>query len=267
MNADAHAARKSGDFSEDNEIENEEEEVINNSVSNLRSAKSISSRKGPLKLSVADRQALMILNQRRGSSTSSTKETPPAEEKKLFWCVSCPYTNYRKDAVDNHHKRHISVSGFTNNYTCDHCDYSVPQAHFLREHVKLHFTPNKINTTDGFMICDNMKLISKVENSDEEADKSDTGTEDKEECVIFEDQGVRANENRFLPSLSDEVLQRLNNNEGEKIFVNKETGEVVEKTDKMEVDELIQEQAGSPEGSCIKTTEDNISASQNSSDI
>ncbi|KAF2896897.1 hypothetical protein ILUMI_09284 [Ignelater luminosus] len=267
MNADAHAARKSGDLSEDNEIENEEEEM-NDVVPQLRSAKSISSR-GSLKLSTADRQALMILNQRRGSASSSIKEQPPVEEKKLFWCASCPYTNYRKDAVDNHHKRHISVSGFTNNYTCEHCDYSVPQAHFLREHVKLHFTSNKINQPDGYMICDNLKLIStKVINNNEKRDESEMETTEKEESVIFEDHGVCANENRFSPSLNEEVLQRLNNNEGEKIFINKETGEVIEKAEKMEVDETVQEQVSSSEDdSCVKHEDDDVAPSQKNSDI
>ncbi|KAF5275687.1 hypothetical protein FQA39_LY06799 [Lamprigera yunnana] len=218
MNADAHAAKKSGEFSE-NEVEEEEE--INE---NARPGKSIYTKKQ----SLAERQALMISNQRRNSASSSTKET--TDEKKLFWCPSCPYTNYRKDAVDNHQKRHISVSGFTNNYTCEHCDYSVPQLHFLRDHVKLHFLPNKINSTDGYMICDNLKLSSTKIISCEEEDKSEE-TDDNEECVFFEDNGAPAHENRFTPTLSDDVLQRLNNNEGEKIFINKETGEVVEKMD------------------------------------
>ena len=161
MNAVAQAAKKSGDISEDND-ENEEEEMIEGS--SLRTSKSIASRKQ----SIADRQAVMIANQRRDSASSSTKEVP-SEEKKLFWCPSCPYTNYRRDAVDNHHKRHISVSGLTNNYTCDHCDYSVPQVHFLRDHIKLHFMPNKVNITDGYMICDNMKLSStKIVNGEDE---------------------------------------------------------------------------------------------------
>ncbi|KAK4880044.1 hypothetical protein RN001_008190 [Aquatica leii] len=249
MNADAQAAKKLDQLS-DNEIEEDEEEEMNDHV---RASKSICGKKR----SVADRQAMMLTNQRRDSASSSTKE--PVEEKKLFWCPSCPYTNYRKDAVDNHQKRHISVSGFTNNYTCEHCDYSVPQVHFLRDHVKLHFMPNKMNVADGYMICDNMKLSSTKIISGEEEDKSEE-TDDNEECVFFEDNGVPANENRFTPSLSDEVLQRLNNNEGEKIFINKETGEVVEK---MDVDK--EDSVNLPDET-KKLTEDSISTSQNSSD-
>ena len=35
-------------------------------------------------------------------------------------------------------RRHISVSGIRHVYVCNYCDYTVPQAHFLREHEKLH---------------------------------------------------------------------------------------------------------------------------------
>lgn len=251
MNADAQAAKKAEDLSEDND-ENEEEELME--VSNVRSSKSINAKSR----SVADRQAVMITNQRRDSASSSTKEIP-AEEKKLFWCPSCPYTNYRRDAVDNHHKRHISVSGLKNNYTCEYCDYSVPQVHFLRDHVKLHFTSSKVNVADGYMICDNMKLSTTkiVNGEDDEGEKSEE-TDDNEEC-IFEDTGRPVDESRFLPNIEDDLIQRLNNNEGEKIFINKETGEVLEKTD---VDE-----EGTSDFSPIKFTDNNLSTSQSCSDI
>ncbi|RZC37053.1 uncharacterized protein BDFB_003388 [Asbolus verrucosus] len=209
MNSEAQAA-KSGDNNEDIEMDTEEnEEVTNETLSDK-------------KLSLGDQQAFNILQQRLlVNSASPTKE----EEKKVFNCSNCPYVNYRKDAVDNHQKRHVSVSGTKNNYTCEHCDYSVPQVHFLRDHTKLHFIPtNKNSQVDGYMVCDNFKLVSSKITDDEE----------KSEDVIFEENGVEDKE--FLPPLSDEVTERFNNNDGEKQFVNLETGEVAEKmkSDKMD---------------------------------
>lgn len=146
------------------------------------------------------------------------------EEKKLFWCTQCPYTSHRKDAVDNHQKRHVSISGVPSNYTCKHCDYSVPQAHFLRDHAKLHFGPNKMHQADGFLVCENMKLTSKR-----------VGEEAEDEDIIFEDSTNSGD--RFLPPLDEEVKRRFNNNEGEREFVNMQTGETEVKKE--------EEQAGS----------------------
>ncbi|KAJ3634226.1 hypothetical protein MTP99_011128 [Tenebrio molitor] len=165
------------------------------------------------KLSLGDQQAVNILQQRLLINSAS----PDKEEKAAmaaFSCPSCPYMNYRKDAVDNHQKRHVSVSGVRNSYTCEHCDYSVPQVHFLKDHTKLHFTP-KGGQLDGYMVCDNFKLVSsKVSDEDDGGD------------VVFEENG--AEEKEFLPPLSDEVTERFNNNDGEKQFVNVDTGEVAE---------------------------------------
>lgn len=161
------------------------------------------------KLSLGDQQALNILQQRLlVNSASPTKEE---DKKQTFNCSNCPYVNYRKDAVDNHQKRHISVSGSKNNYTCEHCDYSVPQVHFLRDHIKLHFISNRTGL-DGYMVCDNLKLVSSNGEIEE---------------VVFEENADK----EFLPPLSEEVTEKFNNNDGEKQFVNIDTGEVTDKAD------------------------------------
>ncbi|XP_044268724.1 zinc finger protein Xfin isoform X2 [Tribolium madens] len=189
MNSEALAARGADDV----EMEVDDEEVTIEASDK--------------KLSLGDQQALNILQQRLLVNSASPKE----EEKKAvtFNCPNCPYVNHRKDAVDNHQKRHVSVSGSKSNYTCEHCDYSVPQVHFLREHAKLHFVPNK-GQVDGYMYCDSLKLVARK-------------VEDEKEDVIFEE-GV------------EEVTDKFNNNDGEKQFVNVDTGEVAEKggSDKMD---------------------------------
>lgn len=151
----------------------------------------------------------------RRSSGNSAKE---GEDKKLFQCSICPYTNYRKDAVENHQKRHKSISGSSSTYTCEHCDYSVPQSHFLRDHCKLHFSPNRISQPEGYMICDNIKLTSRKVDNDEKASEDDVKTE---ENVIFEDKGCDE-EIRFDPPIKNEIF---NVAQEDKVIVNPETGE------------------------------------------
>ncbi|KAJ8916234.1 hypothetical protein NQ315_016373, partial [Exocentrus adspersus] len=197
LNADAHAARRSSD---DADLDVDESAEVTSEVT---------PDEYPSKLTVADQQMLALMEQQRSPSKD-------LEEKKTFWCPSCPYTNARKDAVDNHQRRHVTVSGVRCTYTCEHCDYSVPQSHFLREHTKLHFTPNKANQVEGFMSCDNIKLTSSK--TDEEADGK---------SLIFEERGSKFEERQFCPPLGADVAERFNNNEGEKQFINVQTGEVV----------------------------------------
>lgn len=228
INADAQAAKKvdieDGD-EEDLTIQGEDGASDSGAPLSKLAIKSMesSSKRGPLKLSVADRQTLMILQLRRASSASSTKDSS-AEDKKLFWCPHCPYTSYRKDAVDNHVNRHISVSGVCNNYTCEHCDYTVPQSHFLREHVKLHFMPQKTHQPEGYMVYENMELTSKSAESD------DSSNEGVEESIFFSDLGENGKNasSRFIPQLEVDDTLAINDDEEEKIYINPESGEVVE---------------------------------------
>lgn len=153
------------------------------------------------------------------SGVTQTKEN---EEKKLLWCLYCPYTSTRKDAVDNHQKRHICVSGVENTYNCEHCDYSVPQGHILREHTKCHFGWNnkreKMFQLEGYMSGEIFKLTS---NSVDEVKEE----KEDDENVIFDEDASK----HFLPAISAEVAEKFNNNEGEKHYVNVQTGEVVVK--------------------------------------
>lgn len=245
MNLDAQAARKLETYGDDYE---ETEEIIEKATTSEEKATTA------LELTTAEKQYLTITQRRL--SEPAPKDI--SDEKKLFWCPNCPYTNHRKDAVDNHQKRHISVSGSTSNYTCNYCDYSVPQAHFLREHVKIHFQTNKMNQPDGFLICNNLKLTtSKIE--DEIKDEFDSNNELKmndEKTLVFKDNGLtNTDEDRFQPLLTTETLQRLNNNDGEKVLVNA-SGELIDSKIKEEDDEDITE----------NSTEECTSISQMNSD-
>lgn len=147
-------------------------------------------------------------------SSEEKEESEEGVEKKLLWCAHCPYTNSRKDALDNHQKRHFCVSGIKNAFTCEHCDYSVQQSYNLRDHTKCHFSwdnkKEKMFPIDGYMSGENFKLASKVLDEDVEI---------KESVISFEENGntaVKFNNNN-------------NNNEGEKHYVNVQTGEVVVK--------------------------------------
>ncbi|XP_019873723.1 uncharacterized protein LOC109601872 isoform X2 [Aethina tumida] len=164
----------------------------------------------PLELCVPDNKAI---KQQRQSSQNPGED---ATECVMNTCTLCPYASNQPDAFENHRNKHVSVSGIKSTYTCEHCDFSVPQTHNLREHEKVHFMPNKINQVDGFMICDNMKLTT-----------ARAEGKSPERSVIFEEQGSKSTDKQFLPPLSGDVAERFNNNEGEKQLVNMQTGELV----------------------------------------
>lgn len=72
--------------------------------------------------------------------------------------------------------------------------------------------------------------------------------DEMEDNLVFEDNSTNSGGERFLPLLNEEISERFNNNEGEKQFVNPETGEMVGKNTKK-----TEEEAGS--GSLVKVEE------------
>jgi KRAB domain-containing zinc finger protein len=98
--------------------------------------------------SVRDQQTLRLLQRRRSINSnkeqSSQNETSPTKERKLHMCLLCPYTNQRQDALINHYRRHDDTDILNGgNHKCSYCDLVVVQSHFLREHMKTHFTYHK----------------------------------------------------------------------------------------------------------------------------
>lgn len=158
------------------------------------------------KLSVADKQAIMVLQQRRAKRSAESRESLD----KNYWCSHCPYSSPRKDLVESHMRRHILVSGVRNTYVCDHCDYSVPIKHFLRDHTKLHFDVSKAPKPDAYMICDGLELYA---SSGVRKGKS------KGKVLIFRDKGCNVAAERFLPPLNCEGVEDSNDSVN-KTFIN-----------------------------------------------
>lgn len=192
---DAHAAMKKTD--EANERNND----VIESMEVAFNATEVCDDGVVLKTSVADQQMLNITQQRKSNSTS------PLDDKKTYFCPYCPYVNSRRDALDNHLKRHKCVSGVRSVYACEHCDYSVPQAHFLREHAKIHFVPNRTGQVDGYVKCDNVKLTS--------SNLTASSDNCEEEYVIFDEKNECSSEEKF------------NNNKGETELPIVQTGDLI----------------------------------------
>ncbi|KAL1498353.1 hypothetical protein ABEB36_009166 [Hypothenemus hampei] len=189
FNEDAQAAKR-GEHEEVSDNDNEDIETIR---------------------SVADQQMTAIQVQQREKSNDFIA-AGHFEEKKLFSCPHCPYTSGRRDALDNHLKRHECVSGTKSTFSCEHCDYSVPQAHVRRDHEKLHFIPNKSNHLNGYMKCDSLKLTSTNVDDDDEAS---TDTSDNSKETVIYDEEEEGEENTIN---ENEQLEKFNNNKGEQLL-------------------------------------------------
>ncbi|XP_044727180.1 uncharacterized protein LOC123290885 isoform X2 [Chrysoperla carnea] len=169
----------------------------------------------PLKISVADRQALMLLQQRR---TSDQPKDSNENERKQYPCPNCPYSNSRRDSIDNHIKRHISIGGITSNFTCKYCDFSVPQSHFLRDHVKVHFLPLKIYKPEAYMCYEQIQIWSKNDENDE--------------TLIFADESdLKNNVYKFNPPIEIDSDDTMEIDSQESVIVNISNGEVIFKND------------------------------------
>ena len=58
-----------------------------------------------------------------------------------FSCDKCPYVTL----IRNNFERHVILHGCKHRFTCEYCDYSVPNFHRLLQHKKLHVMPNPLN--------------------------------------------------------------------------------------------------------------------------
>lgn len=205
MNDEAQAERKKGiDIAV-----SEPQGISQNSADNIKLAIKTMPRGIPKsdfqQFSVSDQQTLRLL-QRRRSINSASKEitsadTPLSKDRKQHSCVLCPYINQRLDALINHHRRHDpndNINKLGNYHKCWTCDLVVVQSHFLRDHLKTHFTYHKSYQPQCYAANkDSMFTITKL---DEEISSTE---------VIF----------------SEEKAETFETNE-DKVFVN-ETGEVL----------------------------------------
>lgn len=245
-NDEAQAARKLESPQTDSVphyVPEEKEDEIENEVSASEakeppvqhSVKSIGNslkKPGPIQMSVADRQMLMLMQLKRSDEPIPKTETFEEQIKQKFWCPHCPYSNNHPDALDNHVKRHISVSAMQSNFVCNFCDYSVPQLHLLREHNKLHFSAQIRFTPECYMKCKEIKIwthLDDKENTLTTTNKIQVFSTKKLQSmesknILFQDNGKKLAEfDRFYPSLLPKKI--IDNGDKEKFFIDIDTSE------------------------------------------
>lgn len=159
-------------------------------------------------LTLIEQQTLLL--QERKKSIENKEE-----DKKSFWCAYCPYASHRRDAVDNHSRRHYAVSGIRASFECRHCDYSATQANFLREHNKLHFNRASKHKAEAYLKCEKMELWC----SEEKDHKGPV-----ERVLMFQDKGENSHE-RYYPPIHIQDEEKIE--EHEQLYVNPETGEAI----------------------------------------
>ncbi|KAG1688795.1 Krueppel-like factor 1 [Nymphon striatum] len=111
-------------------------------------------------------------------------------DSRIFSCTHCPYIHHRKDAVQNHLKRHIPQQ---DSFKCPYCDYNVLYDSFLKEHVKLHFNPQIIP-----------KFKAKLENFEMHA----TNVQTKESKMMFKHKRYKdSNDEMFFPEIREDYKE------------------------------------------------------------
>lgn len=176
-----------------------------------------------LKISVADQQTMMLM-QTRNISKNLSRDTSNSDV--VSRCPHCPYANNRKDGVNSHVKCHSNTKGGA--YTCKYCDYNVPQLHFLREHLKVHFSSIKFVKPEAYMKCDRLELWSEPVDSNHNNEKT----------LIFKDKGAMKKD-RFIPGI--ENGDEFENFRG-RVYINLKTGE-----EEVEMDDEEEKENGLPE--------------------
>ncbi|XP_028179445.1 zinc finger protein Xfin-like isoform X1 [Ostrinia furnacalis] len=175
MNDEAQAERKK---TSNGVIETETQEVKQEDTDNIKLAIKTMPKGTPKsdfqQFSFSDQQTLRILQRRRSLNNSGKEQSSPSDvshlkDRKLHMCLLCPYTNQRQDALFNHYKRHddTDVSNL-GNHKCNFCDLVVVQSHFLRDHLKTHFTYQKTLTPECYVANENVSFtITKVDDEDD----------------------------------------------------------------------------------------------------
>lgn len=180
MNDEAQAERKKGinGFSE-NECESTVNKLDDNGDNIKLAIKTMPKR--PVRsdfqqFSISDQQTLRLLQRRRSinknTKEGNTSELSPTKDRKMHMCIFCPYTNQRQDALNNHYRRHddscVLNSG---SHKCSYCDLVVVQSHFLREHIKTHFSYQKNLSPECFVANENVTFsITKLDESESSQD-------------------------------------------------------------------------------------------------
>ncbi|KAM3962769.1 uncharacterized protein ACR2FA_003152 [Aphomia sociella] len=171
MNDEAQAERKKGSngFLEADTQEDKQEDSADNIKLAIKTMPKGAPRSDFQQFSISDQQTLRLLQHRRSINSSgkdpNSSETSPTKDRKLHMCLLCPYTNQRQDALANHYRRHDDSDALnTGTHKCSYCDLVVVQSHFLREHLKTHFSYQKALTPECFVANEDVSFtITKVD--------------------------------------------------------------------------------------------------------
>jgi hypothetical protein len=139
------------------------------------------------------------------SAQSSGNNVEKHEEKLFYCCDRCPYVHNRRDAVQNHQKRHDQqLRNSRDGKQCPYCDYTCLQPSYLRDHIQWHFEPSHDRRAALFTYFDGIEIwkFNETEESDESKPSSD---ETKE--IVFKDLGPNLSiRERFEPYEEDEEM-------------------------------------------------------------
>ncbi|CAM1310065.1 Uncharacterised protein g5337 [Pycnogonum litorale] len=123
---------------------------------------------------------------------------------RVFRCNRCPYEHSRKDAVQNHLRRHVAYQGLC----CPHCDYYTMHMCFMRDHMKLHFRQGLWMKQHNYSNINNVKITATL---------LSTG----EKSIVFCDNGtdVPGEKPRFIPEAPNETEPPVETNNLEREFL------------------------------------------------
>ncbi|XP_049868506.1 zinc finger protein 91-like [Pectinophora gossypiella] len=172
MNDEAQAERKKGcsEFVETESQEDKQEDSTENIKLAIKTMPKGVPKSDFQQFSISDQQTLRLLQRRRSMNSGkdlSTSDQSPNKDRRLHMCLLCPYTNQRLDALNNHYRRHDDTDATnTGNHKCSYCDLVVIQSHFLRDHLKTHFSYQKNLTPECFVANEDVSFT--ITNVDEE---------------------------------------------------------------------------------------------------
>lgn len=173
---------------------------------------------GPLQLSTADKQYLLLQKARsaaQAASAGSHREAFDFRRRNVF-CPRCPFYHTRRDRVDAHLRGHYAVSRTTCEHKCKSCDFSTNNLALSKEHTKLHFNVPIKAQAEIFAKMDGIELWT-------------------DNTLLFQDKGSKITEDRFLPVCNN--INKSSEVVGEKIYINLNGVSVKYEEEKINIDD------------------------------
>lgn len=171
-------------------------------------------------------------------------------KEKRYKCNKCPSAFEKREQ----YRVHLSLHGSKQKYNCEHCDYSVKYYANYVQHIKKHKTNSQIKIEEDNEDSANEEEKCNLEAPFKKVDilvtqETDTQIDSDIQChesnnssqITFDNlnkfnkNDTKNNiNNENISSSTNNLLKRLNNNEGENFIINHHTGDAVKtiKTDK-----------------------------------